>query len=822
MFKNIITTILICSLIAIFAIEEMHGYTGPPSIENVEPPVAPTIMPTCIGNVGQVPWLVFENIPGSGEHDLNRMYHEPNYPHSPDRIQYLTSLASPPRYNNNFGSVIKGLIMAPETGDYVFNITGDDWSEFYFSDDSTKTTLTRIAHVPGYSGETDYDKYPEQTSDTFQLVAGDYYYFEAHQKEGGGGDFVRVQWKIPSTINATEWEVVHGVHLYEYLCDDICPKKGTACDDSDPTTNNDQEDGFCNCSGTPNSLPSECIGPRGTANALYWFEVSGTYISDLTSHSDYPMMPDAAVPMSRLSDPLDGGSQFGGRLRAFLKVPVSGDYEFNITANDEAALYLSSNPTIDPATDEIAYARYTDEFDHYSMPEQLSGTMSLSKDQFYAVELLFKENWSSEYYHVFWKTPWQTDTLWRIVDGSYLHLYGCELACIPEGTPCDDGDPGTFDDKYDDSCNCAGTPCADPACSNSLGYVPYDDCGNTGNHSTHPDDSWTSCQTAQSPNAIRPDGHWILYDFGEMYNLTNAQIWNYNVDGATGQGFKEVAIDYSLNGTDWVELGTYTWIQAPGSSDYSGFPIQDFENIVAQYVLFTALDNFNGTNCFGVSEISFSANECPGEGTACDDGDAATTNDVYDAFCRCNGMPISNSCSVADLIINDDPIVSGTYDAINTIISEGKVNPDSSVLFVAGQSVTWRPGFHAKNGSYAAAILVSCSPIVPPDPESLVDQDLPQNDDDDELPANLTWIEVAPNPTNSWTEIIYNVGEDSKIKLSVYSTSGHLITKLMNGEFQEKGKYTKQFPAQQLAGGVYVVTLQTENKVVTKRLIVID
>ncbi|MEO0779205.1 MAG: lectin-like protein, partial [Bacteroidota bacterium] len=37
-----------------------------------------------------------------------------------------------------------------------------------------------------------------------------------------------------------------------------CPAAGTACDDGDPKTINDQEDGLCNCAGTPSTLNIDC------------------------------------------------------------------------------------------------------------------------------------------------------------------------------------------------------------------------------------------------------------------------------------------------------------------------------------------------------------------------------------------------------------------------------------------------------------------------------------------------------------------------------------------------------------------------------------
>ncbi|MDA1383246.1 MAG: hypothetical protein O3A22_05020, partial [Bacteroidetes bacterium] len=40
-----------------------------------------------------------------------------------------------------------------------------------------------------------------------------------------------------------------------------------------------------------------------------------------------------------------------------------------------------------------------------------------------------------------------------------------------------------------------------------------------GAHSASEDDSWLSCVETENPNPDRSEGHWILYDFGDYYEL---------------------------------------------------------------------------------------------------------------------------------------------------------------------------------------------------------------------------------------------------------------------------------------------------------------
>ena len=59
------------------------------------------------------------------------------------------------------------------------------------------------------------------------------------------------------------------------------------------------------------------------------------------------------------------------------------------------------------------------------------------------------------------------------------------------------------------------------------------------------ENSWSSCQSSTNPNLSRGAGHWIMYDLGAGYRLSNSRIWNYNKSGETNVGFKDVVVDVS-------------------------------------------------------------------------------------------------------------------------------------------------------------------------------------------------------------------------------------------------------------------------------------
>lgn len=128
-----------------------------------------------------------------------------------------------------------------------------------------------------------------------------------------------------------------------------------------------------------------------------------------------------------------------------------------------------------------------------------------------------------------------------------------------------------------------------------------------GAHSTSIDDSWLSCVETENPNPDRSEGHWILYDFGDYYELNQSHFWNYNVMGETSRGVANMVVDWSIDGTTWNWWGDINLEEAPGSDSYFGEPGPDFEGLVVRYLLLSVTSNHGG-NCYGFSELRLDVN----------------------------------------------------------------------------------------------------------------------------------------------------------------------------------------------------------------------
>ncbi|UCC96658.1 MAG: discoidin domain-containing protein, partial [Phycisphaerales bacterium] len=136
-------------------------------------------------------------------------------------------------------------------------------------------------------------------------------------------------------------------------------------------------------------------------------------------------------------------------------------------------------------------------------------------------------------------------------------------------------------------------------------------------HSTGATDMWLSDNELQ--------GAWIQYEFDKMYRLHEMWVWNSNqvLEAFFGFGMKDVAVEYSTNGTDWIAVaGVPEFGKAPGTDAYAHNTTVDFGGAAARYVRLTATSNWGGIlPQYGLSEVRFfsipviAREASPGSGT---------------------------------------------------------------------------------------------------------------------------------------------------------------------------------------------------------------
>lgn len=127
---------------------------------------------------------------------------------------------TPTNVADDYGSEIRGYVIAPMDGDYTFTIASDDAGALWVT-----TSLTVPSNFPSSLGtyraadaeETGYTsgdmwtaaRLDERTTGVLSLTKGQTVYFEFFCQEGGGGDFMALGWTRPDGVQ----EVVPGEYL---------------------------------------------------------------------------------------------------------------------------------------------------------------------------------------------------------------------------------------------------------------------------------------------------------------------------------------------------------------------------------------------------------------------------------------------------------------------------------------------------------------------------------------------------------------------------------------------------------------------------------
>ncbi len=121
-------------------------------------------------------------------------------------------------------------------------------------------------------------------------------------------------------------------------------------------------------------------------------------------------------------------------------------------------------------------------------------------------------------------------------------------------------------------------------------------------HGTNTTTMWNTAMTDPGPV-------WIQYQFDNVYKLFELWVWNYNseFEPVLGYGFKDVTIEYSLDGKTWTVLKDVQFAQATASAGYAHNTTVDLGGVMAQYVRLTPKSNWSmvGLKQYGLSEVRF-------------------------------------------------------------------------------------------------------------------------------------------------------------------------------------------------------------------------
>ena len=149
-----------------------------------------------------VPGVIYDQWNNIGGNALSALTSDPRFLNNkPSLTKVQSAFEGFDPSGNDYGARVSGWVKAPVTGPYLFFIVADDAGELRVSTDVNPATKRLVASVATYNASsTSWTQYGSQTSEPVELQAGQYYYVEALMKQGSGGNFVRVGWQLPSTV----------------------------------------------------------------------------------------------------------------------------------------------------------------------------------------------------------------------------------------------------------------------------------------------------------------------------------------------------------------------------------------------------------------------------------------------------------------------------------------------------------------------------------------------------------------------------------------------------------------------------------------------
>jgi hypothetical protein len=228
---------------------------------------------------------------------------------APNSKTVLTSGQGSINIGDYYITRMRGYIRPTVSGAYTFYITGDDYSDLYFTTAGVSAAAkTRIAFIQGWTLNDEVNKYPSQKSVSINLVAGRNYYIEAVQQEYAGGDNVAVYWTTPSNATPT---IIPGANLVPF-------------------------DGTC---------AATC---SGGLRASYFNNITLTGAPALV-RTDATVNFDWAVGSPATAITVDN---FSARWEGQIEAPVSGAFTFTTTSDDGIRLFIDNQLIIDKFFDQ--------------------------------------------------------------------------------------------------------------------------------------------------------------------------------------------------------------------------------------------------------------------------------------------------------------------------------------------------------------------------------------------------------------------------------------------------------------------------------------
>ena len=152
---------------------------------------------------------------------------------------------------------------------------------------------------------------------------------------------------------------------------------------------------------------------------------SGPDLVDLYAAGSYPAMPDEYGYLTAFVGPISYGDNYGTRVRGYFVPPVTDDYLFTITGDDEILFKMSRSADPSGARfPDLQINSWTNTTEYNKETGQNSASRSLVAGTRYYVELLMKEGNGGDHFRVLYRNT--AVTTHTIIPGSMLMPFYCD------------------------------------------------------------------------------------------------------------------------------------------------------------------------------------------------------------------------------------------------------------------------------------------------------------------------------------------------------------------------------------------------------------
>jgi hypothetical protein len=125
---------------------------------------------------------------------------------------------------DNYGDSLSGWITPTVSTNYLFFLASDDHSRLLLSTDANPASASEIASLEGARGDFVEPGADTSVSAPIALTAGVSYFIRTLHIEGGGGDYVKVAWRMEGDTNAAATlRPISGTYLSAYAAPQFYP-----------------------------------------------------------------------------------------------------------------------------------------------------------------------------------------------------------------------------------------------------------------------------------------------------------------------------------------------------------------------------------------------------------------------------------------------------------------------------------------------------------------------------------------------------------------------------------------------------------------------